>query len=253
MASNEKPEANQFEIQGDNIMSNIFNFPKGQRGASPLSVSDLIESLKNDDHTVRRKAIEDLNACHYQDPEDSRSYEILESSNRASTDWDPDALKADLDRFSDYSVAYLRAAYPTGHIEDYQNAKVSILYDGLRKAKTKGDILARLSTYYIYSGTSNSLRALDYATAAVLLGNPSEGPGSMVDVMTFLAEAFEKVKQSKAAKLARDLKAHYNPGYTEQEWIHTNFVPMLAFRDEKEIKWAAKIVERRLRDIREKK
>jgi hypothetical protein len=221
---------------------------------TPIStdVADLIALLAGYDHDARKEAIELLAACRYQDPEDPRTYEALESAGRPAGDWDPDALQADLERFSDFSMAYTRAAQPNGVSNDYTNTNVSILLDGLVKAKTKGDILADLACYYLYSG-KDRFRALDYATAAVLLGDPTEGPGSMVDVLSFLAEAFRRVGRKKVAELAMNVKAPYSLNFKEADYIATLAVPGLSVTAASEVKWAAKVLEPRLRSIRDRR
>lgn len=216
------------------------------RTPSPADVAGMIASLAGYDHDARKKAIESLAACQYQDPEDLRTYKVLQSAGRPAGDWDPDALQADLERFSDFSMAYTRAAQPNGVANDYTTTNVSILLDGLVKAKTKGDILADLACYYLYSGRDR-FRSLDYATAAVLLGDPTEGPGSMVDVLTFLAEAFRRVGRKKVADLALSVKAHYSLGPKEEDYIATLAVPGLLVTAAGEVKWAAKVLEPRLR------
>lgn len=200
------------------------------------AIESSIASLVSDDHNVRKEAISTLPASGYQDPNESRTYRMLESAKSSPLEWKSSQLNADLENFPDFDMVYLNAAYPTGRSDDHQNAKVDILFEGLTRAKTKGDILARLSCYYTFK--SDPLRSLDYATAAVLIGDPGHGPGSMVQVMFLLARCFGKVGFQNAADFAKTLKAPYNLGPTEDADVDRE-VKVLCSVHSGEVQWAA--------------
>lgn len=231
-----------------NLMRNLF-----AKKSDARPVEELIASLASSgykDHEVRKQAIAALFASGYRDPQDARSYEILASTKAlkpgidTGDGWDQNALKKDIEQFPDFDLAYLRAAYPNRLSDDHAHANEKILLDGLAKSKVKGNILARLSCYHNYY-SSHELQTLDYATAAVLFGDPSDGPGSMVQVVVMLAQAFDKVGQGKAANLLKRVKASYDLGPKQADHVSTT-VQALVSRHRKEVEWAARLVEKRL-------
>lgn len=226
-------------LSGDSSKSK--NRPEVDPAAASISL------LSDEDHDVRKKAIIALADSRYQDPKDSRTFEILENSKLSPKEWDKDELARDIERFPDFDVAYLWAAYPDGNSDHHRNAKEPILLEGLLKAKVKSNILARLSCYHMNRHDSE-LKSLDYAIAAVFLGDPMDGPGSMVQAVLFLAEALDKVGLNKMATQTRKVKAPYQLGVEEAKNLDYE-VKSLCSKYPKEVEWASKILQMKLQTM----
>ena len=207
-----------------------------------------IAQLASRDHEVRKQAINALLTAGYQDPQESRTFQIL--GRTPGVVYDQNELKKDIQRYPDFYLVYLRAAYPTAQAEDHAHADVTMLLEGLVKSTVKWDILAKLSCYYTWKG--DWLEALDYATAAVLLGVPSQGPGDMVQVLVLLRGVFDQVGLHTDANMAKVVKAGYSLGGNEATAVE-KAVEALAGRYEAEVRWAADTVRAKLSNAFQKK
>jgi HEAT repeat protein len=176
---------------------------------SATTIDSVLASLLDDDHAVRKEAIAALAALGYHDPDEPRTFQDL--ADPAATD--RETLARDLREHVDFDIAYVRAAYPTARSEDHANADVSILCDGVLRCRRKGYVLARLSSFYTWK--EEWLRALDFGTAAVLLGDPSVGPGDMVQVLQLMSELFACAGLPSDAELAGQVQARYTLGPVE--------------------------------------
>jgi hypothetical protein len=108
-------------------------------------------------------------------------------------------------------------------------------------------LFAQLSCCYTWK--EDWLKALDYATAAALLGKPSEGPGAMVQALVLLRDVFERVGLHTEADMAGRVKAPYSPSPgSESERLVRKATEALASRDEEEVRWAADMVREKLAD-----
>jgi hypothetical protein len=195
--------------------------------------------LGSEDHEQRKAAITALRTSGVQDPEEPRT--VLDLTDPQA--WDAAALDRDLRDHPDFDAAYVRAAYPTGLSEDHEHADPAILREGLATCRRKGYLLARLSSYCAWRG--DALAALDYAVAAVLLGDPSQGPGDMVQVMELLAVAFRKSGHLSEAVVAAGVQASYALGATEAAAVETT-AALLADLNADEVSWAADALRERL-------
>jgi len=207
-----------------------------------MTVDSAFASLLDDDHAVRRQAIGALAQSGYQDPEEPRTFQDLDDP----ASWDHETLARDVRTHPDFDIAYVRAAYPTARSEDHANAEVSILLEGALRCRRKGLVLARLSSYSTWSG--ERLRALDFGTAAVLLGDPSEGPGDMVQVLQLLAELFARVGLAGDAQLAERVQARFSLGPTEAAAVE-KAAAALASEYPDDAAWAAAIVRDKLSSV----
>lgn len=116
-------------------------------------------ALLGDDHRERQQAIAALLDSGYRDPEESRGFANLGRS--PGVEYSQDELRKDVETHSDFDIAYVRAAYPTGRAEDHAHADISLLREGLPRCTVKARLLARLCNYYAWKG--ESLKALDWA------------------------------------------------------------------------------------------
>jgi hypothetical protein len=203
--------------------------------------AEVFVSLAGDDPQARRQAIAALLSSGYQDPEDTRTYAILGRS--AGVEYGQDELNKDVEKFPDFDIAYVRAAYPTGRSEDHAHADISLFPEGIVRCKDKARLLARLCSYCTWKG--EWLKALDNAVAAVLIGVPSEGPGDMVQVLFFLAAAFNQVGLHNDADLAMKVKAPYSIGPEEKAAVE-RAVTALASQNADDVRWAADTVREKL-------
>jgi hypothetical protein len=208
-------------------------------GAEPLAA--VFAALASDEHAEREEAVAALLSSGYQDPEDTRTFAILGRSPGVT--YSQDELNEDVEKHPDFDIAYIRAAYPTSHSEDHAHADISLFAAGMARCKAKARLLARLSSYYTWKG--ESLRALDYAVAAVAIGDPSEGPGDMVQVAVFLSGAFGRAGLGSDAELAMRVKAPYQLGPVEAAAVELA-AAALASQYAGDVRWAADTVRAKL-------
>ena len=212
----------------------------GPEQAPPTSTMEAsLAALVGADHDLRRAAITALSAAGYRDPEEARTLQVLSSPLQ----WDHEAAKRDVREHPDFDAAYVRAAYPTGRGDDHLDADVALLLDGVVKCRRKGFLLARLSSYYTWR--EDWLRALDCATAAALLGEPSVGPSDMVQVMELFAGAFGRVGLTSDAETAALVQASYSLGPVEAAAV-AKAVAALASIYPADVRWAADTVRQKL-------
>ena len=214
-------------------------------GEKMNTVESSIASLVNDDHDVRKKAIKSLSSSGYQDPEELRTIQSLK--NPSATDHN--SLEMELQRLPDFDATYIRAGYPTMNSEDHANADIAILIDGVVKCKRKGYLLARLSSYYTWK--EDWLKALDFATAAVLLGDPSTGPGDMVQAVQLLKFAFSHSELVEDYMHLSTVQASYELS-PEVEMIVNKAVAALVSKYKKEISWSASMIQKKITDMHQK-
>jgi HEAT repeat protein len=195
--------------------------------------------LGSEDHEQRKAAITALRTSGVQDPEEPRT--VLDLTDPQAGD--AAALDRELRDHPDFDVAYVRAAYPTGLSEDHEHADPAILREGLATCRRKSYLLARLSSYCTWHG--DALAALDHAVAAVLLGDPSQGPGDMVQVMELLTVAFRKTGHLSEAVVAAGVQASYALGATEAAAVEKT-AAVLADLNADEVSWAADALRERL-------
>ncbi len=208
--------------------------------AAVMTVDAAYASLLDDDHAVRRQAIAALRASGCEDLAEPRDFSIL--GRTPGEAYDREAFMDDVRRFPDFDIAYVRAAYPT-RSEDHANADVSILADGLLRCRRKGYVLARLSSYYTWK--EEWLKALDFGTAAVLAGDPSAGPGDMVQVLQLFCELFARVGLPSDAELAEQVQARYSLGPVEAAAV-TKAAGALGSEYPEDATWAAETVRSKL-------
>ena len=208
--------------------------------AAVMTVDAALASLLDDDHAVRRQAIAALRASGYEDLAEPRDFSIL--GRTPGEAYGRDAFMDDVRRFPDFDIAYVRAAYPT-RSEDHANADVSILLDGVLKCRRRGYALARLSSYYTWK--EEWLKALDFGTAAVLVGDPSAGPGDMVQVLQLFCELFVKVGLPSDAELAERVQARYSLGPVDAAAV-TKAAEALGSEYPGDATWAAETVRSKL-------
>ena len=209
--------------------------------ATPSTDPDAaLASLLADDHAVRKQAIAALRASGHQDPDEPRDFSVL--GRTPGQAYARDAFMDDVRRFADFDIAYVRAAYPT-RSEDHANADVSILLDGVPKCRRKGYVLARLSSYYTWK--EDWLRALDFGIAAVLVGDPSAGPGDMVQVLQLFSELFARVGLPADAELAERVQARYSLAPVEAAAV-TKAAAALGSDYPDDARWAAETVRGKL-------
>jgi len=205
---------------------------------SPESIS-AISGLVDDDHETRKKAINAVSSRGDRDPEETRSFGILGDPQGMSTA----DHEANCRAYPDFDIAYVRVAYPTQRSDDHAHADVTVLLNSLGQCRRKALLLAQLSSYYTWSG--DVLKALDFATASVLLGDPSLGPGAPVQALDLLIAAFSAIGLDRDAETARRVKAPFVLGPTEAAAV-AKAASVLAAHHEPEVRWAADAVRRRL-------
>ena len=208
-------------------------------GEIPASV---FAALGSDDHRARRQAITVLKSAGYQDPVDARSFALL--GRTPGVEYSREELKKDVEKFPDFDIAYVRAAYPTGASEDHAHADVSLFPEAIVRCTVKGRLLGRLSSYFTWAG--DYLKALDYGAADVLLGDPSEGPSDMVQVLVLLAGAFRRVGLEDDAGLALRVTAPYELGPIQAAAVE-RAAAALASVGAGDVRWAAETVRDKLR------
>lgn len=197
------------------------------------------QALVSDEHRQRKAAIDALRTSGDQDPEEPRTLQDLgDPSVRDAAD-----PGRDLREHADFDVAYMLAAYPTGLSEDHAHADPAILRAGVASCRRKAFLLARLSSYRTWQG--DCLAALDHAVAAVLLGDPSQGPGDMVQVIELLTAAFRRAERFQEAVTAAAVQAPYALGPHEADAVE-RAVAELAERYPDEVAWAADTVRGKL-------
>ena len=203
--------------------------------------AEVFVSLGSDDPQARRQAIAVLVSSGYQDPEDTRTFAVFGRS--PGVEYGQDDLNDDVEKYPDFDIAYIRAAYPTGRSEDHAHADISRFPEGLASCKAKARLLGRLCSYSTWKG--EWLKALDLAVAAVLIGDPSEGPSDMVQVLNFLTAAFLKLELVDEAFLATKVRAPYNLGSEEQAAVN-RAVTALTGEYADDVRWAADTVREKL-------
>jgi len=213
--------------------------PRQENIASETVLESSSASLVGDEHEERKAAITALRTTGYRDPEETRTVQDLTDP----TAWDKAALERELRDHPAFDVAYVRAAYPTRQSEDHEHANPFILREGVATCRRKGYLLARLSSYC--SWQEDSLAALDHAVASVLVGDPSQGPGDMVQVLELLAIVFRKTELFSDAVIASAVQASYTLGSTEASAVE-RAARTLADRHAGEVNWAADTVRERL-------
>lgn len=209
-------------------------------GQPPAAV---FAALASDEHPARQQAIAALLATGYQDPQETRTFEIL--GREAGEPCSQDQINEDIAKFPDFETAYIWAANPTGNSDDHTNADVSRFPEGLMKCKTRAALLASLSGHATWQG--DWLKALDCAVAAVAIGDPSEGPGDMVQVAWLLAGAFGKAGLESDAALALKAKAPYRLGPRSAADVE-RAAAALASQHADDVRWAADTVRQKLQD-----
>ena len=205
-------------------------------------------ALGSDDHEARQKAITVLKSSGYQDPPETRSFAVL--GRAPGVEYSREELNEDVAKFPDFDIAYVRAAYPSGASEDHAHADVSLFPEALVRCTVKGRLLGRLSSYFTWA--QDYLKALDYGTADVLLGDPSEGPSDMVQVLVLLAEAFEQVGLHDDAGLVGEVKAAFRLGSDEAVAVRRASTT-LSSRHADDVRWAADTVRERLLRARQER
>jgi len=196
-------------------------------------------SFLSEEHEERKAAITAIWTSGVRDPEESRTVQDLTDPSAGDTA----ALNRELRDHPDFDAAYVRAAYPTGLSEDHEHANPAILREGLATCRRRGYLLARFSSYCTWRG--DPLAALDYAVASVLIGEPSQGPGDMVQVLELLTDAFRKTGHLSEAVTAAAVQASFALGPTEAAAVQTT-AAVLADRYADEVGWAADTVRDRL-------
>jgi hypothetical protein len=120
----------------------------------------------------------------YVDQDETRSWEILEHIDRREA----------VERFPDFDIAYLRAAYITPSIDDHGMAEIAILEEGLERSVRKSEILARVSCWHCWNCVENdiafgsSAAAVKAGVHALLAGGVPKGPGSRLQVWALVTE-----------------------------------------------------------------
>ncbi len=201
-----------------------------------------ITNLVSSDHDERKKAIELLSASGYQDPEESRT--ILTLKRNLGTD--RESLETNMRQFPDFDAVYIRAGYPTMSGEDHANANAEILLDGVVKCKRKAYLLARLSSYYTWR--EDWLKALDYATAAILLGDPSAGPGDIVQTTQLLMMAFSHSELVEDYMYLSTVQASFELGPDETKMVD-KAVKALVSQYKEDISWSADMIRKKMTDL----
>jgi hypothetical protein len=144
------------------------------------------------------------------DEEDFRSWRLL-------AEYD-DKTKS-LEDFPDFHVAYLYAAYPGDSSEDHATARPEYLEQGLKKAKQKSHIHARLATYQLWNG--DHPKAFTSATQALVgaLEIPWPDPGAHITCGQLVAAVIaEHGFTSEGAKL-RELASRYHVSPKDRDGI----------------------------------
>ena len=207
-----------------------------------LSQTGALAALASDEPQARRQAITVLLSSGFEDPADTRSVAILGRSPGVACS--QEQLNQDIERFPDFDIAYVRAAYPTTLAGDHGHADLSRLPEGLARCKVRGRILARLSSYSVWNG--DCLKALDCAVAAVLFGDPSAAPGDMVQVAVLLSSAFAGAGLHGDARLAIKVNDRYELGLDEEAAVK-RAAATLASQHAEDVRWAAQTVRTKLR------
>jgi len=213
----------------------------GEQPAPASSLDSSLTALIGEDHEARKAAIAWLVAYGYQDQDEPRTLQDLPDP----MNWDQEALERDLREHPDFDVACMRAAYPTMRGEDHAHANAALLRDGVVRCRRKAYLLARLCSCCTWQ--ENWLAALDYAVAAVVIGDPSQGPGDMVQVMELLAATFKRAELLSEAVAVDWIKARYVLGDVEAAAVQTA-ARWLAGQHAEEVIWAADTVREKLSD-----
>ena len=203
------PSAAQAEMPAAAAGTSSGRVAGGEQPAPASSLDSSLTALIGDDHEGRKSAIAWLVAHGYQDQDEPRTLQDLPDP----TNWDQEALERDLRDYPDFDVACVRAAYPTRRAEDHAHANATLLRDGVLRCRRKAFLLARLCSYCTWQ--ENWLAALDYAVAAVVIGDPSDGPGDMVQVMELLSLTFKRAELIPEAVAVDWVKASYELGGVE--------------------------------------
>lgn len=110
----------------------------------------------------------------YVDGEELRGWDLLQGLDR----------RAALERYPDFDLAVLRAAYITPSIDDHEMAERRVLEEGLEVCVRKSGLLARLSCWHAWNCRANEFAygsasaAVRFAVHALLAAPASIVPGT---------------------------------------------------------------------------
>jgi len=110
----------------------------------------------------------------YVDGVETRDWDLLQGLDR----------RAALQKYPDFDLAVLRAAYITPSIDDHEMADISLVKEGLQRCVRVSGLLARLSCWHAWNCRYNEFAygsaslAVQFAVHALLAGPLPTGPGS---------------------------------------------------------------------------